>query len=80
MITIAILIATVLEFIKIHIQKIPPLIRTAAKATEGTSRRINNTRFMQNIRESYSKARLVVTIAMDTTNRTSDTTPAANKQ
>ena len=80
MITIAILIATVLEFIKTHIQKIPPLIRTVTKATEGASRRINNTRFIQNIREFYSKVRLAVTIVMDTTNRTSHTTPTANKQ
>ena len=80
MITIAILIATVLEFIKAHIQKIPTLIRTATKATEGASRRINNTRFIRNIKESYSKARLAVTIVTDTTNRTSHTTPTANKQ
>ena len=80
MITIAILIAAVLEFIKTHIQKIPTLIRTVTKATEGVSRRINNTQFIQNIRESYSKVRLAVTIAMDTTNRTSCTNPTANKQ
>ena len=55
MITIAILIAAVLEFIKTHIQKIPTLIRTVTKTTEGASRRINSTWFMQNIRESYSK-------------------------
>ena len=80
MITIAILIAAVLEFIKTHIQKIPSLIRTVTKATEGASRRINNTQFIQNIRESYSKARLAVTIVTGTTNRASRTTPAANKQ
>ena len=80
MITIAILIAAVLEFIKTHIQKIPTLIRTATKATEGASRRINNTRFIQNIRESYTKARLVVTIVTDTNICTSCTTPTANKQ
>ena len=80
MITIAILITAVLKFIKTHIQKIPPLIRTVTKATEGASRRINNTQFIQNIRESYNKARLVVTIVTDTTNCTSRTTPAANKQ
>ena len=80
MITIAILIAAVLEFIKTHIQKIPSLIRTATKATQGASRRINNTRFIQNIRESYSKVRLTVTIVTDTANHTSHTTPTANKQ
>ena len=80
MITIAILIAAVLEFIKTHIQKIPTLVRTARKAIEEAPRRINNTWFIQNIKESYSKARLAVTIATDTTNRTSRTTPAANKQ
>ena len=80
MITIAILIAAVLEFTKTHIQKIPSLMETATKATEEVSRRINNTRFIQNIRESYSKARLAVTIAMGTTSHTSCTTPTANRQ
>ena len=80
MITIAILITAVLEFIKTHIQKIPTLVRTATKAMEGAPRRINDTRFIRNIKESYSKARLAVTIATDTTNRTSRTTPTANKQ
>ena len=80
MITIGILIAAVLEFIKTHIQKIPTLVRTAIKAMEGVPRRINDTRFIRNIKESYSKARLAVTIATDTTNRTSRTTPTAIKQ
>ena len=80
MIAIAILIAAVLEFIKTHIQKIPPLIRIATKATEGASRRIKYTQFIQNIREFYSKVRLAVTIVTHTTNSTSRTTPTANKQ
>ena len=79
-ITIAILIAAILEFIKTHIKKIPSLIRTVTKSTKRAFRRINNTRFIQNIKESHSKAKLVVTIATDTTNCTSCTTPTANKQ
>ena len=79
-ITIAILIAAMLELIKTHIKKIPSLIRTATKSTKRAFRRINNTQFTQNIREFHSKARLAVTIAMDTTNYTSRTTPTANKQ
>ena len=80
MITIAILIAAVLEFIKTHIQKIPSLIKTATKSTKGVFRRINNTRFIQDIKEFHSKARLAVTIVTSTTSRTSRTTPTANKQ
>ena len=79
-ITIAILIAAILEFIKTHIQKIPSLIRTATKSTKRAFRRINNMWFIQNIKESHSKARLAVTIVTDTTNHTSCTTPTANKQ
>ena len=79
-ITIAILIAAMLELIKTHFERIPSLIRTATKSTKRAFRRINNMRFMQNIRESHSKARLAVTIVMDTTNCTSRTTPTANKQ
>ena len=80
MITIAILIAAVLEFIKTHIQKIPSLIKTMTKSTKRVFRRINKTRFIQNIRESHSKARLAVTVATGTTSRTSCTTSTANKQ
>ena len=80
MITIAILIATVLELIKTHTQKIPTLVRTMTKSTKGAFRRINNTWFIQNIRESHSKARLVVTVATGTTSRTSRTTSTTNKQ
>ena len=77
MITIAILVIAVLEFIKTHIQKIPSLIKRATKSTKGAFRRINNTWFVQNIRKSHRKARLAVTIATGTTSRT---TPTANKQ
>ena len=80
MITIAILIATVLELIKAHIKKIPALIKTVTKSTKRVFRGINNTRFIQNIRESHSKARLVVTIVTGTTSHTSRTTSTANKQ
>ena len=80
MITIAILITALLEFIKTYIQKIPSLIKTVTKSAKGVFRSINNTRFIQNIKESHSKARLAVTIAMGTTSRTSRTTPTANKQ
>ena len=80
MITIANLITAVLEHIKTHIQEIPALVRTVTKSTKRAFRRISNTWFIQNIRESHSKARLAVTIATGTTNRTSRTTPTANKQ
>ena len=80
MITIAILIATVLELIKTHTQKIRALVRTMTKSTKGAFRRINNTQFIQNIRESHSKARLVVTVVTSTTSHTSHTTPTTNKQ
>ena len=80
MITIAILIAAVLEHIKVHIQEIPAIVRTMTQKAKRAIRRINNTKFIQNIRESHSKARLVVTIATGTTSRTSCTTPTTNKQ
>ena len=79
MITIAILISAVLEHIKIHIQEIPTIARTMAQMAKRAIMRINNTRFIQNIRESHSKARLVVTIVTSTTSCTSCTTPTTNK-
>ena len=80
MITIAFLIAAVLEFSKTYIQKVPALIKTATKSTKRAFRRINNTQVIQNIKESHSKARLPVTIATGATSHTSRTTPTANKQ
>ena len=80
MITIAILITAVLEHIKIHIWEIPTIVRTITQMAKGAIRRINNTRFIQNITESHSKARLAVTIANSTTSHTSCITPTANKQ
>ena len=80
MITIAILIAAVLEHIKTHIQKIPALVRATTKSAKRVFRRINNNRFIKKIRESHSRARLAVTIATGTTSRSSHTTSTANKQ
>ena len=73
MITIAILISTVLEHIKIHIQEIPAVARNITQLAKTAITKISHTRFMQNIRESYKTAKLVVTIATSTTNRTSHT-------
>ena len=73
MITIANLISTVLEHIKIYIQEIPAVARNIAQVAKTVITKINHTRFMQNIRESYKTAKLVVTIATSTTNRTSCT-------
>ena len=73
MITIAILISTVLEHIKIYIQEIPAAARNIAQVAKTAITKISHTRFMQNIRESYKTAKLVVTIVTSTINRTSRT-------
>ena len=80
MITIAILIAAVLEHIKIYMKEIPTIARTMTQMAKRAIRRINNTRFIQNIRESHSKARPAVTIVTGTTSCTSSTTNTTNKQ
>ena len=74
MITIAILISTVLEHIKIYIQEIPAVTRNIVQEAKTAITKINHTRFMENIRESYKTAKLAVTIATSTTNHTSRTT------
>ena len=74
MITITILIPTVLEHIKIHIQEIPAVASNIAQAAKTVITKISHTRFMQNIRESYKTAKLVVSIVTSMTNRTSRTT------
>ena len=43
--------------IKTHIQEIPALERTMTKSAKSAFRRINNTRFIQNIKESHSKGK-----------------------
>ena len=73
MITIAILTSTVLEHIKIYIQEIAAVARNIAQAAKTAITKINHTRFMQNIRESYKMPKLVVTIVTSTTNHTSRT-------
>ena len=73
MITIAILISTVLEHIKIYIQEIPAVARNIAQVAKTAITKINHTRFMQNIRESYDTAKLAVTMVTSTMNHTSHT-------
>ena len=75
MIAIAILISTLLEHIKIYIQEIPPVARNIAQTAKTAITKIYHTGFMQNIRESYKMAKLVVTIATSMTSRTSRTIP-----
>ena len=79
-ITIAILIVTVLEYIKLQIQKIPGLIGTTTNLTRQTLRRINDSRVIQSIKESHNRARLAVTIATNKTSHGSRTHPTTNIQ
>ena len=71
--TIAILISTVLEHIKIYIQEILAVAINIAQSAKTAITEISCTRFIQNIRESYKTAKLVVTIATSMTNGTSHT-------
>ena len=73
-IAIVILISTLLEHIKTYTQEIPTAARNIAKKASTAITKINHTRYMQNIRESYKMAKLVVTIATNMTNHMSCTT------
>ena len=73
-IAIAILISTLLEHIKTYTQEIPTAVRNIAQKASKAMTKINHTRFMQNIRESYKTEKLVVSVAANMTNRTSRTT------
>ena len=73
-ITIAILISTLLEHIKTYTQEIPTAVRNIAQKASKAMTKINHTRFMHNITESYKTEKLVVSVAANMTNRTSHTT------
>ena len=81
MITIAILIAIIWEYIKAHIQEIPGIASKAAQVVRSTTREISRTYFIMNIRKIYRKAAVAITIATNTINHTSHTSHhrAANK-
>ena len=70
-IAIAIIITTIMENIKTYIQEIPAVKRKTMQASKFVTTKINHSKLMQNIRESYRTAMLAITIATRMTNRTS---------
>ena len=69
--TIAIIIATILEHIKAYIQEIPEITRKTIQALKSMTTKISHSKLIQNIKESYRTAVLVITIATRTMDHTS---------
>ena len=82
MITIVIIITTILEHIKAYIQEIPESTRKTTQALKSMTTKISHSKPIQNIRESYRTAMLVITIATrmtDHTNRNKQKAPGTRK-
>ena len=71
MITIAIIITTILEHIKAYIQEILEITRKTTQALKTMTKKISRSKLIQNIRESYRTAVLVITIVTRKMDRTS---------
>ena len=69
-ITIVILITTMMEHLKSHIQKIPRIARKTTPAVKSTIVRTSCNNYIQNIRKTYKTAALAITIATSMTDHT----------
>ena len=91
MITIVILITTMIQHLKSHIQKTPGITRKTTQAIKSAIIRTSHNNYIQNIREIYKTATLAITIATSmtdhtnwknkhqTANRNTQNTPGAQK-
>ena len=72
-IAIAVIIATILEHIRMHIQEIPEILRKTTQAVKLVIIKSSRTKLLENIRKSYRTALLAISIATRMTNRTNHT-------
>ena len=73
MITIYILLTTVVQHLKSHIQKIPGIARKTTQVIKSMIIRTSCNNYIQNIREIYKTADLAITIVTRTTDHTNRT-------
>ena len=71
MIAIAIIITAILEHIIAYVKEIPGAANKAAQVVKSTTTKASRNKLFQNIKKSYKTAVLVITIATNTTKRTS---------
>ena len=70
LITVAIIITTILEFIAVYVQEIPRIAKKTAQAIKSTIMKANHNKLFQNIKDSYKTAALAITIVTSTMDRT----------
>ena len=73
LITIAIIITAILEQLAVYVREVLKIIKKTVQAVKSMTMKASRNRLMQNIKDSYKTAALVVNIVTSTTNRTDST-------
>ena len=73
LITIAIIITTILEQLAVYVREVPKIIKKTGQVVKSTTTKANCNKLMQNIKNSYKTAALVVNIATSMMNHTGRT-------
>ena len=70
LIMVAIIITAILEHIAIYVKEIPRIAKRTVQAVESMTMKASRNKFLQNIKDSYRTAALVITIATCMTDHT----------
>ena len=62
LITVAIIITAILELIAVFVREIPKITKKTAQAVKSTTMKASRNKLMQNIKDSYKTAALVINI------------------
>ena len=78
LITVAIIITAILEHIAMYDKEIPRIANKTVQAVKSMTMKASRNKFLQNIKENYKTAALVITIATNT-NRNAQNSPGMRK-
>ena len=70
LITIAIIITAILEHIALYVKEIPRITNKTVQVVKSVTMKASRNKFLQNIKENYKTAALVITVATNTMDRT----------
>ena len=70
LITVAIIITAILEHIARYVKEIPRIAKKTVQAVKSMTMKASHNKFLQNIKENYKIAALVITITTSTTDHT----------
>ena len=69
MIAVIVMIVTILEHITTHVKEIPKLVKRTAQVVKTMTTKVSRNKLLQNIKDSYKTATLVITIVTNVTDR-----------